>query len=143
MTLTITTGPALRKLHSHRSIHEGAHAEADELTEMVVLLFNKGRMNECKNVVKLLIEYWETRIIAHADAEDEGLYQELLHKKPELKKDIYMLMRDHELFRIITKQINEQFNKNEEVSNEILQQFQAVLVINQIHQQGEESKLFK
>lgn len=142
MTLTITTGPALRKLHSHRSIHEGAHAEAEELTKMIVFLFTEGRMNECKKVAKLLIEYWESRIIAHADAEDEGLYQELLHKKPALKKDIYMLMRDHELFRIIIKQINEQFTHKEEITNEIIQQFQALLIINHIHHQEEENKLF-
>lgn len=139
----ITTGPALRKLHSHRSIHDGAHAEAQELTEMAMILHADGKKEACKKVVNLLIEFWETRIIAHADAEDEGFYKELLQKKPQLKKDIYMLMRDHELFRIMIKQIKREFTKKKKVTDTILQQFQSLLIINHIHHEGEESRLFQ
>ncbi|HLS07058.1 MAG TPA: hemerythrin domain-containing protein [Bacillota bacterium] len=137
-----TTGPALRELRSHRSIHEGAHAEAKELTEMIVRLLADKRMEDSQKVAKLLIEYWETRIIAHADAEDEGFYQELLRKKPQLKKDIYMLMRDHELFRLMIEQIKREFSQKEAVTESIIQQFQSLLVINHLHHQGEEDKLF-
>jgi len=138
----ITTGPALRKLHSHRSIHDGAHAEAKELTEMVIILHAEERKEACEKAVKVLIEYWETRIIAHADAEDEGFYQELLRENPQLTKDIYMLMRDHELFRIIIKQIKKQFSQRKQVTNDMIEQFQSLLIINQIHHEGEENKLF-
>src|SRR5690625_7874152 len=93
------SGPALRQLASHRAIHDAAHFQAKELTEITTKLFTEGRLEDCIKTANILIEHWEEKIIAHADAEDEGLYEDLLEEGNIPKKNIYLLMRDHDLFR--------------------------------------------
>jgi len=138
----MATGPSLRKLDSHSAIHHGAYVEARDLTEVTDKLFYGDREEDCLKAAEALVEYWETRVIAHADTEDESFYKELMEKKPELQKDLHMLSRDHDLFRIIIGNIKEQIEAENKVTKNILNQFQALLVIKEIHNQGEESKLF-
>lgn len=137
------TGPALRQLESHQSIHAGAHAEARDLAEMTDKLFEENRQEDCLKAAKVLLEYIESRIIAHADAEDEGFYLETLEKKPELQKEIHMLMRDHDLMRKIVKNIKTQIEKEDEVTKVIINQFHSIIIIHELHAQGEEENLFK
>ena len=129
-------------MDSHTAIHHGAYVEARDLTEVTDKLFYEGRGEDCLKAAEALVEYWETRVIAHADTEDESFYKELLEKKPELQKDLHMLSRDHDLFRIIIGNIKDQLETENKVTKEILNQFQALLVIKEIHNQGEESTLF-
>ncbi|HLR51328.1 MAG TPA: hemerythrin domain-containing protein [Candidatus Avamphibacillus sp.] len=138
-----TTGPALRMLDSHQSIHAGSHGEARDLTEVTEKLFEDKRQEDCFKAAEVLIEYIESRIIAHADAEDEGFYLETLEKKPDLEKNIHMLMRDHDLMRQIVKKIKEQMNKRKEVTKSIINQFHSILIIHELHARGEEENLFK
>src|SRR5699024_11389078 len=95
----MATGPALRKVTSHRSIHDGAWAEARDLTLVVEKLYHDDRQEECLKAANMLIDHWEKRVIAHADAEEEGLYQEILRENAHMEKDIHMLTRDHDLLR--------------------------------------------
>src|SRR5690625_6652359 len=90
------SGPALRQLTSHRAIHDAGQAQAQELTEIVQQLFQENRKEDCLKAAKVLVEHWEEKVIAHADAEDEGIYKELLQEGKIPKKNIYMLMRDHD-----------------------------------------------
>jgi hypothetical protein len=138
----VATGPSLRKLDSHSAIHHGAYVEARDLTEITDKLYYDEREEDCLKAADALVEYWETRIIAHADTEDESFYNELLEKKPELKRDLHMLSRDHELFRIIIGNIKKQLEEEVKVTKTILNQFHALLVIKEIHNQGEENTLF-
>src|SRR5699024_200466 len=84
----------------------GAHAEARDLTDVTEKLFQDNRMEDCLKAAEALIEYIESRIIAHADAEEEGLYQEIQEENPKLTTDIHMLTRDHDLMREILSKIN-------------------------------------
>ena len=136
------SGPALRQKTAHRSIHDAGQAQARELTEMTVQLFNEKREKDCLKTAKVLVEHWENKIIAHADAEDEGFYQELLEENNIPKKDLYMLMRDHDLFRQITQHIKEKLNKQNKVTQENIDEFNSLLVINHFHHMGEENTLF-
>ncbi|WP_165769111.1 hemerythrin domain-containing protein [Virgibacillus profundi] len=136
------TGPALRQLRSHRSIHEGAYAEARDITDVTDRLFYDDRKEDCLKAANALVEYWETRVIAHADTEDEGFYKELLEKRPEITKEVHMLSRDHDLFRKIVGNIKEQLEEKKMVTKEIVNQFHALLVIKEIHNKGEEDNLF-
>jgi hypothetical protein len=138
----LATGPSLRKLDSHSAIHHGAYVEARDLTEVTDKLFYENREEDCLNTAEALIEYWETRVIAHADTEDDGFYKELMEKKPELERDLHMLSRDHDLFRIIIRNVKEQLEEEKKVTKAILNQFQALLVIKEIHNEGEETTLF-
>src|SRR5690625_4055116 len=136
------TGPALRQLTAHRSIHDAAQSQARELTEMTIQLFKEEREEDCLKTAKILIDHWEEKIIAHADAEDEGFYQELLEEGNIPKKDLYMLMRDHDLFRQIVSHIKEQINEKKKVTEDNIYVMYSLLVINDLHHQGEENTLF-
>lgn len=136
------TGPALRQLTAHRSIHDAGQSQARELTEMMIQLFKEEREEDCLKTAKVLIEHWEEKIIAHADAEDEGFYQELLEEGNIPKKNLYMLMRDHDLFRQIVKQIKEKIAQQNKVTEENIYELYSLLVINDFHHKGEEKTLF-
>ena len=136
------TGPALRQLTAHRSIHDAGQSQARELTEMMNQLFKEEREEDCLKTAKVLIEHWEEKIIAHADAEDEGFYQELLEEGNIPKKNLYMLMRDHDLFRKIVKQIKEKIAQQNKVTEENIYELYSLLVINDFHHKGEENTLF-
>jgi len=136
------TGPALRQLTAHRSIHDAGQSQARELTEMMIQLFKEEREEDCLKTAKVLIEHWEEKIIAHADAEDEGFYQELLEEGNIPKKNLYMLMRDHDLFRKIVKQIKEKIAQQNKVTEENIYELYSLLVINDFHHKGEENTLF-
>jgi|SRR5690625_1393620 len=136
------SGPALRQLTSHRAIHDAAQAQARELTEITIQLFKENREEDCLKTAKVLIEHWEEKIIAHADAEDEGFYQELLEEGNIPEKGIYMLMRDHDLFRQIVDHIKTQINEQDKVTEENINEFNSLLVINDFHHIGEEKTLF-
>ncbi|GAB3805065.1 hemerythrin domain-containing protein [Virgibacillus kimchii] len=139
----MVTGPSLRKLDSHSAIHHGAYVEARDLTEVTEKLFYENRKEDCLKAAEALIEYWETRVIAHADTEDDGFYKELLEKKPELERNLHMLSRDHDLFRIIIRNIKEQLEEEKLITKAMLNQFHALLVIKEIHNHSEETTLFK
>lgn len=91
---------------------------------------------------KVLIEHWEEKIIAYADAEDEVFYQELLEEGYIPKKDLYMLMWERDLPRQILSYIKEQTNEQNKVTEENIQELYSLLVINDFHHKGEENTLF-
>jgi len=139
----MATGPALRKLAAHRSIHDGAYAEARDLTDVTEKLFKDNRKEDCLKAAEVLIEYIESRIIAHADAEEEGLYQEIQKENPKLTTEIHMLTRDHDLMRIIISKIKEQLENKKEITRTMIDQFNTILIVNEIHSRSEEEKLLE
>ncbi len=64
-------GPALRKVDSHASIHEAALQEARELTNVYANLLKSGETDNALETAFILLEHWETRTLAHADAEEK------------------------------------------------------------------------
>lgn len=136
------SGPALAQKTAHRAIHDGAQAHAKAITANVIQLFHEKKEDECMTAAKELVQHWEEKIIAHADAEDEGLYQDLLEGDDVPDKGLYMLMRDHDLFRKIAAQINENLEKHGKVTQEIIYEFTTLIILNDFHHQGEEETLF-
>lgn len=136
------TGPALKQLTSHRSIHDAGQAQARALTEEVMQLFEEKQTEECLQAANALIEHWEEKIITHADAEDETFFQELLNREKIPDKHIYMMMRDHDLFRKITKHIKESIKQQEKVTMNHIYEFNTLLILNAFHHEGEEEYLF-
>ncbi|HIS29505.1 MAG TPA: hypothetical protein IAA78_08570 [Candidatus Avamphibacillus intestinigallinarum] len=136
-------GPALRKQHSHKSIHDGAHAEASELTEIVERLFEEQRAEECLKAGEMLIEFWQTRVIAHADSEEEegGLYHEMKEKEPALRDDIIQLTRDHDILRKLVSELEKDVPEKKAIEQEHLHKFRALLIVNEIHSRSEEAIL--
>ncbi|WP_174613536.1 hemerythrin domain-containing protein [Virgibacillus ihumii] len=130
------SGPALRKVDSHSAIHEAALNEAAELTELLSKLVKGDHTEKAKELAYVLIELWESRILQHANSEEEGLYKEIIEEQPELRDDIVALTRDHNLLRILVKEIKEILKKSN-VDNSILQQFQALIIIDELHNRKE------
>lgn len=135
------SGPALRQLSSHQSIHDGYYTEGRDLTELLVSLFNEQRLEDCLEVSSALVEHWETRMIAHADAEEEGFYLEVLEKQPELSTQITKLIRDHELLRMIVADVKEMIVQ-EGITLHVLDRFKGILLLVEIHSREEEKYLF-
>lgn len=135
-------GPSLRQLHAHHAIHQGGLSGALDKTREVEELLEAKEFKVARQAADHLIEYWETRILSHADAEEEGFYQEMVEKKPELQEAVVKLTRDHDLLRIIVKELKAVI-REEGLTPEVLQQFHALLVVNAIHSREEERLLFE
>ncbi|WP_150275276.1 hemerythrin domain-containing protein [Paenibacillus tepidiphilus] len=134
-------GPSLWQHSAHHAIHEGGLSGAVTLTgEMEELLLAK-EFTVARQAAEHLIEYWETRIISHADAEEEGFYQDMVQKNPRLADDVLRLARDHELMRIIIRDIKVLLAE-QGLTPEVLLQFHALLVLNGVHSREEERLLF-
>ncbi|WP_308786126.1 hemerythrin domain-containing protein [Planomicrobium stackebrandtii] len=136
------SGPSLRQLHAHHAIHEGALSGALTKTEEVEDLLRAKEYEVARQAADHLLEYWETRILSHADAEEEGFYLEMIEQKPELQQTVAELTRDHDILRIIVADIKKLLEE-EGVSYGVMKQFHALLVINAIHSREEERLLLK
>ncbi|ANU28040.1 hypothetical protein [Planococcus versutus] len=136
------SGPSLRQLHAHHAIHQGALSGALTKTEEVEDLLRAKEFEVARQAADHLLEFWETRIISHADAEEEGFYQDMIQQKPELEKAVIDLTRDHDILRIIAADIK-QLLVEEGLSYEVMKQFHALLVVNAIHSREEERMLLK
>lgn len=134
-------GPSLRQLHAHHAIHQGGLSGAEAKTEEVEELLEAKEFEVAHQAADHLIEYWETRIISHADAEEDGFYQEMAGKNPNLQDAVLRLARDHELLRIMVKEVKAMLAE-EGLTRGVLHQFHALLVVNAIHSRDEERLLF-
>ncbi|KYD31345.1 hemerythrin domain-containing protein [Parageobacillus toebii] len=134
------SGPSLKKLEAHRSIHEGAFAEAKHLTELLEKLYNDGRQEHLGEVADALVEHWEKRVIAHAQAEEEGFYQEKVEEDHNLFEKVAMLKRDHDLMRYLIEEVKQLLAQR--IDKEVLTRFHALLHINRMHSDDEEKFLF-
>lgn len=135
------SGPALRQLHAHRAIHEGGLSGAVIKTEELMGHLREGEVETANLAADDLIDYWKTRVISHADAEESGFYLEIAEENPELQEAVTMLTRDHDLLRIIVKDI-ETLREEEGLSPQVLQKFYALQIVNEIHSRDEERLLF-
>ncbi|UQZ36689.1 hypothetical protein C2I18_26050 [Paenibacillus sp. PK3_47] len=134
-------GPSLRQLHAHHAIHQGGLSGAVSKTEEVEELLEAREFEVARQAAEHLIEYWETRILSHADAEEDGFYHEMAEKNPGLLDAIAKLTRDHDLLRIIVEDVKVLLAE-EGLTPEVLHQFHALLVVNAIHSRDEERLLF-
>lgn len=134
------SGPALKQLYSHHSIHLGIYNEAEEIMSFIRQLCSEGATEKALELAHILIEHWETRTLAHAEVEEEGFYLEKIQENPELAETITKLKRDHELVKIVVNDIKE-ILQQEGVSQAALNRFEAIFVIVEIHSREEEMYL--
>ncbi|ASR48244.1 hypothetical protein B4V02_16830 [Paenibacillus kribbensis] len=136
------SGPALRHVDSHSMIHEAALGEARELTELLDRSIKKGELDKAEEIAYITVEHWEGRTLQHAASEEEGLYVEAVDIKPELKNVIISLTRDHQLMREIVGEIKELLAQGK-VGCELLARFQALIVVDELHNRDEMNMLEK
>lgn len=136
------SGPSLRQLHAHHAIHQGGLTGAVTKTQEMEDLLREKEFEVARQAADHLVEYWETRVISHADAEEDGFYREMLEQDPSLEDAIAKLTRDHDLLRIIAEDIKKLL-KEEGLTYQVMQQFHALLVVNEIHSRDEERLLLE
>ncbi|HLQ71727.1 MAG TPA: hemerythrin domain-containing protein [Bacillota bacterium] len=134
------SGPALKHVDSHAAIHEAAYIEAKELTDLLEKVMKDGKMDKAHELAYVVIEHWETRTLRHADSEEEGLYKEIKKEQPEKSDDIVALTRDHDILRLLVKEIKA-ILADGAVNDAVLEKFHALLHVNLLHNQKEEEIL--
>ncbi|RCW67026.1 hemerythrin domain-containing protein [Saliterribacillus persicus] len=130
------SGPALRKIDSHEAIHDAALQEAQELTNVVANLLKEGDVDRALEAAYITVEHWETRTLAHADAEEKGLYQEIVENSPDLSKNVTALMRDHDILRLLIKEVKEILEKDG-ICERVLNRFHALILVDELHNKEE------
>lgn len=131
------SGPGLRNVDSHAAIHEAALNEAIELNDLLDKLLKDEQLEKGLEVAHITVEHWETRTLRHAQAEEEGLYIDMVKEKPELKEGVIGLIRDHDILRFLVKEIKKLLD-TEGFNREVMQRFHALVVVDIYHNQEEE-----
>lgn len=136
------SGPSLRNADSHALIHEAVLEEAKELTELLARCLRRGERDKALEIAWIAVEHWESRTLQHAQSEEEGLYVEALELKPELRDVIIALIRDHQLLRELVAEIKDRLERGE-VGDEVVHRFQALILVDQLHNRDEEDMVEK
>ncbi|GGA81656.1 hemerythrin domain-containing protein [Ornithinibacillus halotolerans] len=131
------SGPGLKHVDSHAAIHEAALNEAKELNEIMAKLLQNNDLEKALEIAFVAVEHWETRTLRHADAEERGLYKELVEENAALKDSIIALTRDHDTLRFLVKNIKETLD-SEGMTDEVLQQFYTLVHVDVYHNMEEE-----
>lgn len=134
------SGPSLKKQDAHSSIHEASLSEANELNELFRMCLKEGQTEKAFQVAEVIIEHWESRTLKHAEAEEEGLYVEMVKENPPLGHLVIQLTRDHDLMRRIVEQVKELLANNE-MNEWMLSLIESLIVIDSIHNEDEMNKL--
>ncbi|OPA73328.1 hypothetical protein BVG16_29445 [Paenibacillus selenitireducens] len=134
------SGRALKNVDSHSSIHEAALEEAKELVEILHRCLTEGEHDKALEVAYINVEHWETRTLQHAESEEGGLYKEVVEANAELRETVAALTRDHNLMRYLVRDIKEML-ENEGASDQVLQRFYALILIDTYHNHDEETMI--
>lgn len=131
------SGPALRQADSHASIHAAAIGEAEQLTELLRMCLENDERDKAYETACIALEHWETRTLAHAEAEEEGLYRDMAEARPDWADKIAALMRDHDLMRRMAAEIRGALEA-QQISYSVLKRFEAMILIDLQHNRDEE-----
>ncbi|MFD1848514.1 hemerythrin domain-containing protein [Oceanobacillus bengalensis] len=131
------SGPGLKHVDSHAAIHEAALNEASELNDILAKLIEHKQMDKALETAFIAVEHWETRTLRHADAEEKGLYKDLVEENPKLKDDVIQLTRDHNIMRFLVKEIKQSLEK-EGFNKGVLEKLHALVHVDLYHNQEEE-----
>lgn len=134
------SGPALRQVNAHHSIHDAAQRQAEEMTVVLLQALQNQDTSTATEVAYTLIEHWETHTLRHAESEEEGLYKEAVHSVPELELTVLALTRDHQLMRLLLNDIKALLGRKGP-GPAVLVRFQTLLILCDIHSREEEHRL--
>ncbi len=135
------SGPALLQHDSHQAIHEAAYEEAKALTELLQSLDSEQFLQHQK-VIDLLLEHWNTRVLAHAKEEEEGLYLTWETTSFLDPSTLEQFVQEHQQMRDTIQSIVV-MQEEGAMLQPILAQFLALLAMSQQHSFHEERELRK
>lgn len=134
------SGPGLKKFDTHHAIHQAAYHDAMVLTQVLRQLLQSGETQQAYTVAGLLVEHWLTRTLQHAKAEESGWYREIAAESSDLADQVIRLTRDHDLMSLLVSEIQETLAQ-QGFTYGIVERFEALLLINTIHNHAEEQVL--
>lgn len=134
------SGPGLAQADSHAAIHEAALLEAIELNKILGKLVQNKDLEKALEVAHIAIEHWESRTLTHAEAEERGLYKRLAEISSELRDSVIELTRDHNIMRILVKEIKEMLDE-QGMNLDVLEKFHSLVHVDLIHNREEEEIL--
>lgn len=134
------SGPSLKKQDAHSSIHEAALNEAKELASLFHRCLEENDKEKALHIAEIIIEHWESRTLAHAQSEEEGLYKEMKEEHPELNDLVVQLTRDHDIMRRIVEQMKRML-ENQEADKRFLKLLDGLIIVDLIHNEDEMNKL--
>lgn len=136
------SGPSLKKQESHSSIHEATLNEVKEIKEIFQKCLDDGEKEKALQVAEIIIELLESRVLKHAEAEEEGLYKEIVEERPELEKMVIQLTRDHDLMRRIVENMKESL-QIQIADYRMITLLESLIIIDEIHNEDEMNKLLE
>lgn len=134
------SGPSLKKQDAHSSIHEAALNEAKELRELYRRCLEEGDKEKALHVAEITIEHWESRTLAHAESEENGLYKEMAKENPELNELVIQLTRDHDLMRRVVEDMKKAL-LNREPNEQFIRLIDGLIIVDELHNEDEMNKL--
>ena len=134
------SGPSLKREDSHSSIHEAALNEAKELKDLFRQCLKDDKREQALQVAEVAVEHWETRTLKHAEAEEEGLYQEMVKENPGLKRLVTQLTRDHDLMRRVVERMKDMLLSGK-VDERMAVHMETLILVDEIHNEDEMNKL--
>ncbi|SMQ79895.1 Hemerythrin HHE cation binding domain-containing protein [Bacillus sp. OV166] len=134
------SGTSLRKPDAHSSIHEAALNEAVELRDLFQKCLEDGEKEKAFQVIEVAIEHWESRTLKHAEAEEEGLYKDIVDENPDMISTVIQLTRDHDLMRRIVENMKERLQSHQP-DQRMITLLDSLVIIDQIHNEDEMNKL--
>lgn len=137
------TGPSLKQLQAHKQIHDTGLALAVQMTDDLIMNYKDYDEATLKQEVLAIVDFFESRIISHADAEEEaqGFYSEVVAENPEKAESVIQLKRDHDIMRQIITQVKHQIEQG--FSTNIFDYFRSIIIVNEIHSRDEERLLLQ
>ncbi|BAH16831.1 hypothetical protein [Macrococcoides caseolyticum] len=137
------TGPSLKQLQAHKQIHDTGLALAVQMTDDLIMNYKDYDEATLKQEVLAIVDFFESRIISHADAEEEaqGFYSEVVAENPEKADSVIQLKRDHDIMRQIITQVKHQIEQG--FSTNIFDYFRSIIIVNEIHSRDEERLLLQ
>lgn len=137
------TGPSLKQLHAHKQIHDTGLALAVQMTDDLIMNYKDYDEATLKQEILAVVDFFESRIISHADTEEEaqGFYSEVVAENPEKAESVIQLKRDHDIMRQIITQVKYQIEQG--FSTNIFDYFRSIIIVNEIHSRDEERLLLQ
>lgn len=99
------SGPALRQWTAHHAIHEAAAHEVEVAVQMARKARSVWDESRFQSVVEVFLEIVEGRVLVHAEAEEQGLYQEWLQTDARQRPVVKALVAEHDHLRLLAKRV--------------------------------------
>ncbi len=131
-------GPSLVDQHAHQAIHDAARFEMEAGTELLHTSVSRQDSMTALRLARELADGWHQRVLAHADAEEQDMFPQVVAAFPASEAMVAALIRDHEVMRLLVEEVRQELDRESEVTPAVLGRFTALLHVQRLHSSLEE-----